>query len=486
MNIEDRKNAFLEKARKIHGEKYDYSKVEYINSRENVIITCPIHGDFEQKPYHHLEGYGCHKCTIEETKGYDFEERARLIHNNKYDYSKFVYVNNKTSGTIVCPIHGEFKMSMGAHINAKQGCPKCASEKRNEKNSLGKDEFIEKSIAIFGENAFDYTKVVYKNNKSPLTLICKKCGHEFETRGDNHLSGHGCPNCVKNVSKWENEINEFIKSLGVETETSNRAILNGREIDIFIPSKMIGIECDGLRWHNELYVDKKYHQEKTINAEKNGITLMHFFEDEWKYKKDIVKSIIRNRVGVDVRPIYARKCELVQIDWKTTASFLDENHIQGKVRSKINYGLYFGKELVAVMTFGSLRKNLGNSKKDGHYELLRYANKLNTIVVGGASKILKHFLSEYKPLLIKSYCDKRLFKGNLYNTLGFSYVHTSQPNYFYVVNDKRENRFKYRKDALVSEGFAKDKSEHEIMLERKMYRIYDCGCDLYEYKNEQK
>ena len=135
------------------------------------------------------------------------------------------------------------------------------------------------------------------------------------------------------------------------------------------------------------------------------------------------------------------------------------------------------------MTFGNLRKNLGSTSKEGCYELLRFCNKLNTTVVGGASKLFKHFLKEYKPKEVISYCDRRWSEGNLYEMLGFEFSHNSKPNYFYVINGKRENRFKYRKDILVKEGFDPNKSEHEIMLERGIYRIYDCGCKVYKYVN---
>ena len=118
-------------------------------------------------------------------------------------------------------------------------------------------------------------------------------------------------------------------------------------------------------------------------------------------------------------------------------------------------------------------------KGEGVYELLRFCNKLNTTVVGGASKLLKHFIKTVNPKSIISYADKRWSNGNLYEKLGFIHTHDSKPNYFYIVNNKRENRFSYRKDILVKEGYDKTKTEHEIMLERKIYRIYDCGCMVF-------
>jgi hypothetical protein len=127
------------------------------------------------------------------------------------------------------------------------------------------------------------------------------------------------------------------------------------------------------------------------------------------------------------------------------------------------------------MTFGELRKSLGNSKKEGSFELLRFCNKLNTNVVGGASKLLKHFENNFEYEEIISYADRRWSNGDLYEKLDFTFISKTRPNYFYVRLDKREPRFKYRKDILVKEGYDKTKTEKEIMKERGYNRIYDCG-----------
>lgn len=134
------------------------------------------------------------------------------------------------------------------------------------------------------------------------------------------------------------------------------------------------------------------------------------------------------------------------------------------------------------MTFGKNRINLGKSYLDGEYEMLRFCNKLGYNVVGGASKLLTYFIRTFKPIKIRSYADRRWSKGNMYEKLGFELVRYSPPNYYYVINKIRENRFNYRKDVLVKNGFNKNKTEHEIMIERGIPRIYDCGCLVYEKK----
>ena len=283
-------------------------------------------------------------------------------------------------------------------------------------------------------------------------------------------------------SKIETEIKEFIKSLGFEANT-DRKILNGKEIDILIPPLKIAFEIDGLRWHNEITKDNNYHLRKTEQCKDCGISLYHIFEDEWEFKRDIVESRIRNILNCTQNKIFARKCQIKTVDKPIAMRFLDENHLQGKCGSIINYGLYYNNELVSLMTFGKLRKNMGRNDTGNTYELIRFCNKLNTNVVGGASKLFKHFIKEFNPSSVISYADRRWSNGNLYTKLNFSHVHNSRPNYFYIIGHKRKNRFGFRKDILVKEGYDANKSEHQIMFDRGIYRIYDCGTMLFEYKN---
>ena len=484
--IKEKTESFIKRCKERWGDKFKYDNTIFIDYDTPTKVICDIHGEIEVIPKHFLydSNVGCYECSIDAQRKNlnDFINEANKIHNFKYDYSKYVYVNNKTNGIIICPIHGEFQKSPQAHIHQKQGCQNCSRIETNIKLSDTKEQFIEKAIKMYGEGAFDFSKVEYINSKHNVTLICKKCGKEFDILPNNLLMEHGCSKCANSVSNWEKEINEYINSIGFETETSNRKILEGKEIDILVKNSNIGFECDGLIYHSEFRnKDKNYHLEKTKLARTKGIYLIHIFEDEWYFKKEIVKSMISNVLHKTQNKIHARKCELKIVNNDDKCDFLNQNHIQGDVNSNINLGLYFNDELVSLMTFGKLRKNLGSSPKEGSYELLRFCNKLNTTVVGGASKLFKYFTKNYNFNDIKSYCDLRWYRGNMYEMLGFEYNHSSAPNYFYINNRHRENRFNYRKDVLVKQGFDANKSEHEIMLERKIYRIYDCGCKVYTF-----
>ena len=475
---------FILKATTIHNGKYNYSKVEYVDNHTKVCIICPEHGEFWQTPSSHLNGRGCPKCchNIKMCKD-DFVKKAIAYHGDKYDYSKVNYVNSKTKVCIICPEHGEFWQTPNNHLNTI-GCPKCKNKIRGLKKRSNTFDFIAKSNLIFN-NYYDYSKVNYVNNSIKVCIICPKHGEFWQTPSD-HLIGCGCPKCGVRISKSEDQIIEFIKNISIEELIqSDRTVLKPKELDIYIPSKKIAIEYDGLRWHSELFnIDAVNNQlSKTNECAEKGIRLIHIFEDEWLEKPQIVKSMLKNILGKTSSRLYARQCEVRDVDSRTAMQFLDDNHIQGRCKAKYHYGLYHKGELVSLMTFGKTRQQRKyNEDYDNTWELLRFCNKLDTSVVGGGSKLLKHFISEVKPHRIVTYADKRWSVGNLYERLGFAHTHDSKPNYFYVVGQHRENRFKYRKGELVRQGYDPNKSEHEIMLERGIPRIYDCGTMTFEMK----
>ena len=307
----------------------------------------------------------------------------------------------------------------------------------------------------------------------------------------------GCENvCTKcnKINKQsrikEFELNTFLNKITNELIKNNRKILNGKEIDFYLPHNNLGIEFDGLYWHSHLYVMNNYHLNKTELCEKQGIQLLHVFEDEWIFKKEIVKSIIKSKIGIIENKIFARKTEVKKInDNKLIRDFLNDNHIQGFVGSNIKIGLFYENELVALMTFGKKRVALGNKmNNDGEYEMLRFCNKLNIQVIGGASKLLKYFIRNYYPKSIISFADRRYSQGKLYEKLGFEFIENTKPSYWYFKKNEmiRYHRFNFRKDILVKEGYDKNKTEHEIMIEKKYYRIYDCGNMKFILNNFKK
>ena len=300
----------------------------------------------------------------------------------------------------------------------------------------------------------------YYNRKLSNTIICDVCNP-----------------IMKHISGKEIQLYQFIEKNYTNIILSNvKNIIKPYELDIYLPELNLAFEFNGLYWHNELNKDSDYHKIKTNLCEKNGIQLIHIYEDDWDYKQEIVKSMILNKLKLTPSKIFARKTKIREIrDNILIRDFLDSNHLQGFVGSKIKLGLFYEDELVSLVTFGNLRKPMGNKKTINEYEMLRFCNKLNTNVIGGASKLFNYFIKNYNPIEITSYADRSHSNGNLYKQLGFELSHITSPNYYYVIDGIKNYRFNFRKDILIKQGYDTNKTEHEIMLERKIYRIYNSG-----------
>ena len=194
-NLHHKTSQFIEKALKIHGNKFDYSKVEYVNSKTKVCIVCNSldeitgekHNEFWQVPYSHLSGSSCPKCSKHFMNQEMFIKRANVIYNNKYDYSKVEYKAAKTKASIICPDHGEFLQTTDGHLNGA-GCPKCSGVHRY--NTI---EWIEEAKKVHGEK-YDYSKVEYIKNNSKINIICKEHGEFLQTPA-NHIKGKSCAKC---------------------------------------------------------------------------------------------------------------------------------------------------------------------------------------------------------------------------------------------------------------------------------------------------
>lgn len=460
------------------------------------------------------EGYGIY-CSLECTnKNKEHKEKVKKTNIKKYggispihsDDIKYKikktniekYGVDNTWKRLDLVENGFIKNHGVKHVSEVSGVSERRSitnmKKYGHKNNISIDEVYQKSLTTkrlkFLENYDKYS--FYNCDGHILTVHCDECSSIYDIDRNlfkyrDSVNINPCTKCNpinEHVSIQEKDLQKFINTLNVDVIFNDRELVKPKEIDILIPSHKLAIEFDGLYWHSDVYVDNNYHLNKTKLVNSCGYELIHIFEDEWINKSDIVKSVIKNRLGIYDDRVYARKCVIKEIDNKTYNNFLNENHIQGCVKSKIKLGLFYNNDLVSVMSFGGLRKSLGHTSKDGSYEMLRFCNKLNTSVVGGASKLFKYFITNYKPKQIISYSDNRYFNGSLYNKLGFVYEKDTTPNYYYISNGvNRENRFKFRKDILVKEGFDPNKTEKEIMNQRGYNRIYDCGNKKWVWHN---
>ncbi len=305
------------------------------------------------------------------------------------------------------------------------------------------------------------SKNLYQRKEIQNTILCTKC---------NPIIG------IKQ-SGVELQILNFIKYNYNGIIYENYKDLIDGELDIYIPELKLAFEFNGIYWHSDLYKDKNYHLNKTELCEEKGIQLIHIYEDEWKFKQEIVKSRILNSLGKIDNKIYARKCDIKEIyDNKLVRDFLNNNHIQGFIGSSIKIGLFYNDDLVSLMTFGKKRISMGSKSLNKEYELLRFCSKNYTNVVGGANKLFNYFVNKYNPIQIITYADRSWSIGNLYEKLGFEFVHKTPPNYFYFDRFlNRYNRFNFRKDVLIKKGYDSKLTECEIMDRLNYYRVFNSG-----------
>jgi hypothetical protein len=271
------------------------------------------------------------------------------------------------------------------------------------------------------------------------------CGGSAECTTYNLLSGNSttCGDCG-HINHSGSQAEHDIASLFSEfTVLKDREILEGKEIDVYIPELKLGIEYNGSPFHasiNASYCDKvsNYHLDKFLLAKAKGVHLINIFDVDWENKRGKIIDYLYSLQGKNKR-IYARDCILKTIRKDEASIFIEKYHLQGAFKStmKINYGLFYDDDLVAVMSFGDRRMKL---VKEGYYELHRYCVKSGIYIVGGAEKLLKAFEREYNPVSLFTYSDNDYFTGSVYARLGFAYLEQCKPDYYWFKNGKELKR----------------------------------------------
>lgn len=280
-----------------------------------------------------------------------------------------------------------------------------------------------------------------------------------------------------NSSSYEIMISDFLDDIGVYHVKNDRSVLNGKEIDIFIPDKKVGIEINGIYWHQDYDGEKRnYHLKKTEIAETQSVRLLHFTDKEIDENFEMVKNIIKSSIGVNEK-IYARKTQVKELTSKEFSEFVSKNHFQGSINSSVRYGLFIGGEIVSAMGFAKSRFN-----KNYDYEVTRFCNVIGYNVVGGASKMFSKFKKDYENASVISYCDRRFFLGSVYEKMGMEYLHSTPPNYIWVDNSGLTlSRYKTQRHLL--KDCPENLSESEYMRGEGFMKIYDSGQKVYAYKN---
>lgn len=348
---------------------------------------------------------------------------------------------------------------------------------RNKLNNT----LLQKYEGVYPAQRNNYSMIVIKNImdknwmfqqhislKKPLIQISKE-NEDYDTKSlSEWMFKHGIEIQRYNSSYEQEQIKNFLIENNIKFEENNRTIIAPLELDIFLPEHNLAIEYCGLYWHSELHKDKNYHKIKYDKCNAKNIRLLTIFSDEWTVKKSLAEDKILHILGKSNKEkIYARKTSLKELNNKAADIFYNENHIQGTTSNKsINLALCVDSDTVAIMSFMKMKNN---------YELTRYATSKN--VVGGFSKLLKYFTTNYTFNHLTSFADLRWSNGDVYYKHGFVKDKMIRPDYSYFKKYIRYHKFNFRHKIICKKftEYNNELTEHQNCLNNSYYRIYDCG-----------
>lgn len=320
---------------------------------------------------------------------------------------------------------------------------------------------------------------------------------------DLYLQKNDAKDCVSRAkSLMELDLIDYIHSLDptIRVIHNDKTVIRPLELDLYLPDFNFAIECDPTCTHNSSFLDpwgqgitpRLYHQNKTQACDEAGVFLLHIFGYEWSYNREVILSMIANVLHKNTTKIYARTCEIKQVNSKEARSFLNQNHRQGNTNSQIRLGLYHDSQLVSLMTFGRFRATMGTGNEDlsDCWELSRFCSLKYTTVVGGAEKLFKYFIEHHHATHIRSFSDRAHTRGSIYSRLGFVELRRSDPSYVWVdvKTDKGYHRYSAQKRNL--KAFLKDdsidlsKTEKQIMEEHGFAQVYDSGTITWEWRSD--
>jgi len=456
--------------------------IEYISSNSEIISESSIYVSRNDiRSNKHIL-----KRIIQETKYIPLDV-------NDFQWSNRFYniLHNKHEGQLclICNINKT------RYINLKRGYTTCCSNKECVQTYGCKNRVIghiENILPVINEQGFDLIDKLEFNglNVGKTQLFCNTCNSSIECDiSDGKWKNIRCYNCYGKVgiSYEEKTVLNHVKQYESNILENYKISNSNKELDIYIPNKSIAIEYNGGIWHsfgssfpnniNAEIKNKNNHFNKFKQCNDLNINLLQINSYEWNNlsKQNIWKSIINNKLGINNK-IYARKCKIIELHNKQKNDFLNKNHLQGMDNSRIKLGLEYNGELVSVMTFSKPRFN-----KNYEWELVRFCNLLNHNVIGGASKLLKHFIENYSPKTLISYADLRYSNGNMYKKLGFYFKSYTPPSYVYIKSDKVLSRFSCQKNKLpkILENFDENKTESRNMLDNNYRKLYDAGTMLF-------
>ena len=474
----------IERFKIVHGDKFDYSLVKYVKNDVEVLIICKEHGPFYQKPSIHWGGSDCPRCNNYTLTQEECINRFIEKHGNKYDYSLVEYIKNDFPVTIICKEHGPFEKLPIHHWNGS-GCPECS------KINTSKIEIMNRLNDINPyQHSFELVNYVSMHKK--VTIICKKHG-PFERTLANYFTNYLCPKCNPQKSKYELELEEFLKLYNIDIQLNTRKIISPLELDLYLPDYKLGIEFNGLIFHSYGFskfkmfnnYEKRFENKhsKKLELMKNiNLNLFQIKESDWSSKKDIIKSILLSKLGKNNR-IFARKLKVVNLtEYKDfVINFLNINHLDGYNTFDICYGLSNDKnEIFSIVTF---KKRL---IREDFWDIVQFCSILNCTIIGGISKILKVFENIHKPKEIFGKVNRDLSDGKIFEILNFNKICNTQPNIFWVKEKTLEiysdEFFNINILSKINHNFKNNLSQDENIFNNGFRKYLDSGNILFHKK----
>lgn len=443
-------------------------------SRYGVINALQLPEYKEKAKQTNLARYG----EISFTKTNEFLEKVKTT--NRKRYGKDWYMQTP-----------EYKERSIATCMRKYGVTNVSKSEKFIADKMNCPEKLQE-LMKFREDPEAYIHKHFTEEYPTLAQLSELCGIRESSIGE-IIAKYNLKHLIRfNYSKMEDEVFNFLINYLPEEDIIRNTfkVITPYELDIYLPKYNIAIECDPTWTHNANLgifdnepIPQNYHKIKTDLCESKNIRLIHLFGYDWINHKDTCKSIILNAIGKTPVKYYARKLIIREVPGNIAYQFLEDNHRQGGVNCKIRLGLYDKDELLSLMTFSTMRHTIGtgNDNTQDCWELVRFCNKNYASVVGGASKLLKHFITKYRPREIRSFSDRAHTSGKLYSILGFSELRRSDYGYVWVnlSTDKAYSRFNSQKRNIKQ--FLKDdsidlaKTEVQIMVEHGFVQVFDSG-----------
>lgn len=454
-------------------EHYKLLSETYESAHGKLRFICPNNHKHEISWAAWKQGERCYYCRNDKNR-LPIEEIRRLFEEEGYTFIDISYYSDKLK--YICPKGHVGEISLGNWRSGNR-CSHCYGNAKLTFDYV-KDKIESEGYTVLSDG--------YKNNRDKLHLVCPNNHDYFASWFDWNSNCVRCYKCKEiGTSIQEQEIITYLKGLnGLNIEVHDRYLISPFELDIIVPEKKTAIEYCGLYWHSEVTGkrSKGYHIKKLHKCMEKGYKLITIFEDELVYKKNIVFSRLGHLLGYgSENVIYARNCSVKEVSTYEASKFCNDNHLQGYSGASVKLGAFFKDKLVAVATFSrpSISKGRLGDKKTGVWELNRFCTDIDLRVIGIASKLLKHFNRNYEWTTIFSYADRRWSTGNLYESIGFTFSHYTDANYWYIKPGvtERKHRFLYRK--AMDEP--KDIPEWELRKSQGLDRIWDCGSIKYVY-----